>query len=376
MTLIPRSLFWRLALLLLAVVAIALAATILFFRHDRATLLARAFSDTKIVQLQAVRAALESSDANERRETVARIGREYGVRIIPERERPLLGAGAPVLPAMQELEAQLRDRLGPGTQVRAAPGRGLLFIRVDAGDAGYWIGFPLHAAMARQRKSPRARSSGAFRSPRCCSPRPSCSRVISPGRSRELAAAAERVGRGETPPPLPEHGPSEIANLNRGFNRMTASLHQLEEDRALLLAGVSHDLRTPLARLRLGLEMGSRDEAMRAGMVDDIEEMDRIIGQFLDFARSDHEAALEPHDPNEIVRACVERYARNGAARALHAGSGAADRAASDGAFAPRRQPDRQRARLRRAAGRGLDVTRGSSRRTGRRRPRSRHRAR
>ncbi len=143
MTLIPRSLFWRLALLLLAVVAIALAATILFFRHDRATLLARAFSDTKIVQLQAVRAALESSDASERRETVARIGREYGVRIMPERERPLLGAGAPVLPAMQELEARLRDRLGPGTQVRAAPGRGLLFVRVDAGDAGYWIGFPL-----------------------------------------------------------------------------------------------------------------------------------------------------------------------------------------------------------------------------------------
>ena len=113
---------------------------------------------------------------------------------------------------------------------------------------------------------------------------------------RELAATVERVGRGETPPPLPEHGPSEIVTLNRGVNRMAANLRQLEQDRAVLLAGVSHDLRTPLARLRLGVEMQTRDEATRAGMVDDIEEMDRIIGQFLEFARTDEDTAREPSD--------------------------------------------------------------------------------
>ena len=313
MTLIPRSLFWRLALLLLAVVAIALVATILFFRHDRATLLARAFSDTKIVQLQAVRAALESSDARERRETVARIGREYGVRIIPESERPLLGAGAPALPVMQELERQLLERLGPGTQVRAAPGRGLLFIRVEAGGAGYWIGFPLAPRSPTEEEPTRAIIWSLSLAAVLLAAAFGFARYLARPLT-DLAAAAERVGRGETPPPLPEHGPSEIANLNRGFNRMTTNLRQLEDDRALLLAGVSHDLRTPLARLRLGLEMGSRDDAMRAGMVDDIEEMDRIIGQFLDFAHGEHETVLEPHDPNEITRACVERYVRSGAA--------------------------------------------------------------
>jgi len=80
----------------------------------------------------------------------------------------------------------------------------------------------------------------------------------------------------------------------------------------VLLAGVSHDLRTPLARLRLGIEMASRDEATQAGMVADIEEMDRIIGQFLEFARTDSEAALEPSDAGAIVAACVDRYTDTG----------------------------------------------------------------
>ena len=123
----------------------------------------------------------------------------------------------------------------------------------------------------------------------------------------------DRVGRGETPAPLPEGGPSEIASVNRGFNAMIGNLRQIERDRAVLLAGISHDLRTPLARLRLGVEMSARDEATRAGMVADIEEMDRIIGQFLDFARDDATAPAPARgDLNRVIAACVERYTNAG----------------------------------------------------------------
>src|SRR5262249_59731231 len=100
---------------------------------------------------------------------------------------------------------------------------------------------------------------------------------------RQLNDAVASVGQGRSPPPLPETGPSEIVNLNRGFNQMLANLRQNEQDRAVLLAGVSHDLRTPLARLRLGLEVGAQDEPTRQAMVEDIEEIDKIIDPFLDF---------------------------------------------------------------------------------------------
>ena len=319
MKLWPRSLFGRLTLLLIAVVAIAMAATILFFRHDRAALIAHQFGENKIVQLQALRAALAVADTHERRETLRDIGSQYGVRIVPEAERPLVG-GPALGPAMQDLRDRLRESLGPETELRVAPRLHLLFVRVEAGGTGYWIGVPLPPRPEPDDIPTRALiwslalaislSLAAFLFTRYLA-RP----------LRELDAAVERVGRGETPPPLPEHGPSEIATLNRGFNRMIANLRQLEQDRALLLAGVSHDLRTPLARLRLGLEMGIHDAQMKEGMTEDIQEMDRIIGQFLDFARGDDTATLERTDPNAIVAASVDRYARSGKDVRFNAGT-------------------------------------------------------
>ena len=319
MTLLPRSLFGRLALLLLVLVAVALAATILFFRQDRVALLARQFGDTKIVQLQAVRAALEASDNRERRESIVRIGREYGVRIVPESERPFMG-GAPVPPALEALDARLRETMGAGTELRVAPGRGLLLVRVEAAGAGYWVGFPLPPRPQAEDLPSRAALWSLMLAAVLLAAAFVFARYLARP-LRELGVTLERVGRGETPPPLPEKGPSEIATLNRGVNRMTANLRQLEHDRAVLLAGISHDLRTPLARLRLGIEMQTRDEATREGMVDDIEEMDRIIGQFLEFARTDEDMKREPADANEIVGACVERYVRAG--RDVHFAPGA-----------------------------------------------------
>jgi two-component system osmolarity sensor histidine kinase EnvZ len=96
---------------------------------------------------------------------------------------------------------------------------------------------------------------------------------------------------------------------------MASDLKRLDEERALLLAGVSHDLRTPLSRIRLGLEMmdDKGDAALKAGMVQDIEDIDTAINQFLDFARiSDGEIVVPDADLNAIARELRDRYAGAG----------------------------------------------------------------
>ena len=308
MRLWPRSLFGRLALLLLLVICISQATAIYLFRQDRAALLARQFGDTKIVQLKSLRAALASADPGITSATLAHFGDAYEARVVPAGEQRVTG-GRPQGPVLAELEQRLQAELGPGTEVRVQPALKLLWIRLQAGDRAYWAGFPL----ARPSDDVPSRALvwslialavlliSAYLFARYLA-RP----------LRQLNNAVAHVGEGTLPPPLPETGPAEIVNLNRGFNHMIASLRQTEHDRALLLAGVSHDLRTPLARLRLGIEVGMRDEAEREGMVSDIEEMDKIIGQFLDFAREDRDAPTETRDLNGIVAPLIERQRRSG----------------------------------------------------------------
>jgi two-component system osmolarity sensor histidine kinase EnvZ len=117
-----------------------------------------------------------------------------------------------------------------------------------------------------------------------------------------LQQAALRVGRGDIPEPLPEVGSSEIIAVTRAFNHMAKGIKQLEKDRALLMAGVSHDLRTPLTRIRLASEMMSEpDSWIRDGIANDIDDMNAIIDQFIDYIRHHKEESLTEEDLNLLV---------------------------------------------------------------------------
>ena len=119
---------------------------------------------------------------------------------------------------------------------------------------------------------------------------------------KSLEIAAEDVGRGDFPDPLVERGTSEVMAVTQAFNHMSKGIKQLEEDRNLLMAGISHDLRTPLTRIRLASEMMHEQDAfLKEGIETDIDDMNNIIDQFIDYIRHDSKDKAELGDLNLLV---------------------------------------------------------------------------
>ncbi|MEQ1767522.1 MAG: ATP-binding protein [Methylotenera sp.] len=129
-----------------------------------------------------------------------------------------------------------------------------------------------------------------------------------------LMNAANRLRNGEPPEKLPEGSFAELREVNDTFNKMADSLAELDAERTLILAGVSHDIRTPLARLRLSVEM-LPDEgcaSLKTGMVQDIADMDNIIHQFLDFVKGVEGEPTQMVHINLLLQAMHDRQLRAG----------------------------------------------------------------
>lgn len=129
---------------------------------------------------------------------------------------------------------------------------------------------------------------------------------------KALQNAADEVGRGDFPEQLKEQGSTELVAVTRAFNQMSAGIKQLEKDRNLLMAGVSHDLRTPLTRIRLATEMmGPEEDYLKEGIEKDIEDMNVIIDQFIAFIRHHKEEALIATDINILLNDVVDAEQQN-----------------------------------------------------------------
>ena len=123
-----------------------------------------------------------------------------------------------------------------------------------------------------------------------------------------LARAAEAFGRGRSVPYRPS-GANEVRAAGSAFLDMRARIDRQIEQRTLMLSGVSHDLRTPLTRLKLSLAMLD-DERDREPMLRDVRDMERLLDAFLDFARGAAEGEAEQVDPGALVQRIVEDCAR------------------------------------------------------------------
>ncbi len=129
-----------------------------------------------------------------------------------------------------------------------------------------------------------------------------------------LVRAADRLRKGERPEKLPEDSMTELSEVSSTFNKMADSLAELDAERTLILAGVSHDIRTPLARLRLAVEMLPDDScsSLKDGMILDIGDMANIINQFLDFVRGVEGEPTQMIDINTLLQSLHERQSRAG----------------------------------------------------------------
>ena len=282
MRLLPRSLLWRTFAIIALLLIVSVIAWVQIFRFYEREPRAQQISQQIIAILNLTRAALVSSRPEARDALMREISATERIEIY------LAEPGEQLEPAPDMALARL-----VGTLVRNKAGAETRFAYRRNGVPGLWVSFRIDedeywVRMQRERIDPLL--------PKDWLGWAALALVLSLLSAyflvlyitkplRALAGAARAVGRGEPAPPLPEAGAREIAEVTGAFNQMTQDLKTQEENRALVLAGISHDLRTPLARLRLGIEM-SGDNSLRDGMVADIEQMDQVIGQFLDFARA------------------------------------------------------------------------------------------
>ena len=290
---LPRTLFGQFVL----VIALVLAGAGLL-----AALLGRELATRPAAQ-QLMRAmdgfanVVEELDRHQPRARTLALLNEAGLET---RETPPELRQATFLPLLRELDARARGQLGVGRELHAgrADGRSAVWLKLDTTPA-LWVSFT-----RSQRGEPVRRFSmlmlGAAIVLTWLAAAWLAGRLVRP--LRQLAQAAPGIARGD-PPPAVAGTPREVAELADALDRASAQVRDAGEERALMLAGVSHDLRTPLTRLQYALELiPDADPALRAGMERDIEEMDAVLGQFVAYARDGRDEHAEPLDLADLCR--------------------------------------------------------------------------
>ncbi len=308
---LPKTLLARIMLLIAVLLAIGQFASLQIFEYFEREPRAEATALQAVTVVNYTRASLIASQENLRLALLSELTGKEGVRIyyadFMEDIEPL-----PDDPFIKLVAQKIRERLGDQTIVTVKHyGIEGLWVSFGIGQDDFWVVIPrIHV----ERPFPwqwlgwgalvlMLSLAGAYLL---------AARINRP--LNLLVLAANRLRNGEQPEKLPEDSVTELREVSRTFNKMAQALAELDAERTLILAGVSHDIRTPLARLRLAVEMlpDNSCEMLKSGMIEDIGDMDNIINQFLDFVRGTEGEPTQLTDVNVIMRALHDRQARAG----------------------------------------------------------------
>lgn len=307
----PRSLLWRAFLLIAVVIVLAIGAWVQIFRAYDVEPRTRQVAQMVVSVVNLTRTALVTAQPERRRDLLIDLADQEGIRIYPAEPTDEIEPPPPDHAMLQLLAQEIRRDLGQETRIaRTLNGERGFWVSFYIGEDEYWIMLP-RERVERQLALQWLGWGALVLVLALLAAYFIVFRLRKPVAT--LTRAAREIGRGRIPAPLDDNaGPEELRTVSRAFNQMARDLARLEEDRALILAGVSHDLRTPLARLRLGLEMSGVDEDSLQAMSADIEEMDRIIGQFLDFARASGGEENAATDVAALAEDLVRHYRHTG----------------------------------------------------------------
>jgi two-component system osmolarity sensor histidine kinase EnvZ len=319
MSLVPRSLLWRTLWVFIAALLVSQATTYwLFERYVAQPRMERSIGHF-VSHLRTISAALQAIEPARREVFLARFAEREGIRVSPTPPGPESLQPVEEAAPIRFFRARMREVYGEDVQVLAREedlreGRRppVVWVRLPVGDDHFWITIPRGRVVQVPATAFAVSLFGAlllaifgtyFLMWRLNRP------------LGELARAAVAIGHGADPPPVAETGPTEIRAVARAFNQMKEDLAKGERERATFLAGISHDLRTPLTRLRLDVEMleGRVDAAVQRGMVSDLADMNAIIDQFIDFTRTEASEPVASVDLAQVAAGSAERLRRSGA---------------------------------------------------------------
>jgi two-component system osmolarity sensor histidine kinase EnvZ len=316
----PRTLFGRTALVI-ALVSLAFQVfTLAVITYFALIPLGRDATDDVAALMLGTAQAWHSAPSAERPQLRERIDRLHRLQV----QDPLREASefSSLLPYFRLLESALGTRSGQPVA--------LLSSRAESGELWYWADLPTAGAKVRI-GFPASRvavqpslalllilSVGALVT--LVTSAWLAHRLIAP--LSRLSAATQRIGQGQRLEPLPETGPAELATLAREFNRMGEQVEELLTNRTTLLAGISHDLRTPLSRIQLALGMLSEkpDKGLLERVLHDVEGMNDLIGRCLEVSRDFAEKESVELDLCDLLAGVAMEFADTGAEIRGHKG--------------------------------------------------------
>ena len=312
---LSSGLFWRTFFLLAFLITASLTVWVSSLRVVERAPRARQIASQIASIVTVTRAAITNSAPDLRRELLIDLATSEGIMIVPLEDTDQVNP-VPASPLLDQIQTELRTKLGRQTRFAG---------QINEHD-GFWVSFdiegdPYWLGLERERID---RPSGiewlGWASATLIASLFGAvfiSRLINQPLAR-LTVATRDVAQGKLPEPLPESGPDEVREANRSFNQMVADLNRVESDRALVLAGISHDLRTPLARMQLEVEMAALSDESRLGMQSDLNQMDAIIGQFLDYAKPTDSTTFSLLNLGELLLDSAQAAARGKSGVELH----------------------------------------------------------